>query len=152
MHLSASKRYDWIQVLILRIGAVLEMAFLAVVFLPQASLNAWHVWLGLGPMPDDAVLRYVIRGGAFAQVAIGVLLWMMARDVARFRPLILAVGIILLVCGPAFLLIDATAGMPRFWCLLDGISSLLGGGIISALCLLSAAAAREEKRQSEAQS
>jgi hypothetical protein len=125
----------------LRLLAILQVLTGAIVFLPVAWIAAWHAWLGLGPMPDDAVLRYVIRGGAFVQGAIGVLLWIMATDLVRYRPLIIAVAAIYLVSGPAFYGIDAVAGMPGFWCIFDGLSCFAVGSILFLLFRTNAEAA-----------
>jgi hypothetical protein len=122
----------------LRLLAILQILTGAIVFMPVAWIAAWHAWLGLGPLPDDAVLRYVIRGAAYAQGAIGVLLWIMATDVVRYRPLVIATAAIYLVGAPAFYSIDTIAGMPRFWCIFDSVSCLLSGAILLVLCLGSA--------------
>lgn len=118
----------------LRFLAILQMLTGLIMFLPAASIDWWHRWLGLGHAPDDLVLRYVIRGGGYVQGAIGVLLWVIATDVVRHRPLVLTTGVIYLVSGPAFYFIDAVSGMPRYWCIFDGVSCLLVVGIILAMC------------------
>ena len=119
----------------LRVIAVMQILVVGLVFVPLTWLDAWHGWLGLGPMPDDALLRFVIRGAAFAQAGIGVLMWVMATDVVRFRPLVVACGWIYLIGGPAFYWIEVAAGMPQFWCLADGISCLFAGGMLLVLSL-----------------
>jgi hypothetical protein len=121
----------------LKFLSLLQILTGAIVVMPVEWIAAWHVWLGVGPMPDDAVLRYVIRGAAYSQGAIGVLLWIMATDVVRYRPLVMATAAIYLVGAPAFYLLDTIAGMPRFWCLFDSASCFLAGAIILALCLWS---------------
>ncbi len=120
--------------LCLRIIAIVQMLTFAVVLMPEAWLAAWHAWLGMGVMPDNAVLRYVIRGAAFAQGGVGVLVWVIATDVVRYRPLVITTAALCLFAAPAYYFIDATAGMPRFWCLFDFAYCLLAGGAL-ALCL-----------------
>jgi hypothetical protein len=117
----------------LRLLAILQILTAGIVIMPLEWIDAWHAWVGLGVMSHDPMLRYVVRGGAFVQGGIGVLLWIMASDVTRYRPLIVATGAIYLIAGPSFYLIDSIALMPRFWCLLDSISCLLEGGILLAL-------------------
>lgn len=119
----------------LRFIAVVQMLTLGLVFVPEGWMASWHDWLGLGRMPDAAFLRYVIRGASYCQAAIGVLLWVMATDVVRYRPLVLTVAAVYLVGGPVFYLIDDLAGMPRWWVWMDSISCLLAGGILLALCI-----------------
>ena len=118
----------------LRILAILQLLTGLIAVIPISWIASWHHWLGLGRIPDDATLRYVIRGGAFVQAAIGVLLWIIANDVLRYRTLVLAVGWIYLVSGPAFYLIDSIAGMPRFWSLFDAFSCLIVGILTLAFC------------------
>ncbi len=81
------------------------------------------------------MLRYALRGGAFVQGAIGVLIWIIAGDVIRYRPLAIATGAIYLASGPAFYAIDTISGMPHFWCLFDGASCFVTGSVLLALSL-----------------
>jgi hypothetical protein len=122
----------------LRLLAIIQMLTFAVVLMPLEWIASWHAWLGVGVMPDDPVLRYVIRGAALAQAAIGVLLWVIATDVVRFRPLVVATATIYLIGAPAYYWIDATAGMPHFWCIFDCAFCFFTGGVLMTLCLLSA--------------
>jgi peptidoglycan/LPS O-acetylase OafA/YrhL len=131
----------------LRIVAGVQMLTFAVVVMPVAWIAAWHVWLGMGAMPDDPVLRYVIRGAAFAQGGVGVLAWVIATDVVRYRPLVLTVAAVSLCAAPAYYFIDATAGMPRFWCLFDFAYCLVAGAVLLALCLLSSPSATSRPPQ-----
>jgi hypothetical protein len=118
----------------LRFVAVLQIATGGVTIVPTAWLAAWHAWVGLGPLPDSAMLQYTVRGGGFVQLCIGALIWVIASDVVRYRPLVILVGAIYASAGPAFWFIDALSGLPTFWCLLDSLSCLAVGGIVLALC------------------
>ena len=119
----------------LRFLAIVQMLTGGLTLIPNTWLANWHAWLGLGHLPNDAVLRYGVRGGAFVQGAIGILIWIMATDIVRYRPLVLAVGWIYLASGPAFYLIDSIAGMPFFWCAADAVSCFAVGSIVLALAL-----------------
>lgn len=129
----------------LRILAVLQILTAGIAIIPLAWIEAWHVWAGLGAMSHDPMLLYVVRGGAFVQGAIGVLIWIMATDTVRYRPLIVASATIYFVGGPAFYLIDSVARMPRFWCLLDSVSCLLTGGVLLVLCFRRTVAPRADR-------
>jgi hypothetical protein len=122
--------------IILRIFALVQMLTFAVVLAPTAWIGSWHAWLGFGAMPNNPVLLYVIRGAAFAQVGVGVLLWVIATDVVRYRPLVITIAAICLFAAPTYYFIDTTTGMPRFWCILDFAYCLLAGGGLT-VCLLS---------------
>ena len=118
------------QVLVLRtVGSVECLAFAAVV-IPFQWMGVVHAWLGLGEMPDGVVLRYLIREVALVDGLHGVLLLLLARDVERFRPLIIFTGFSYLLGGPVFALGAATAGMPWFWVLGVGLSCLAVGIIL----------------------
>jgi hypothetical protein len=121
-------------VIFLRIVAIVQMLTFSVVLMPVAWIAAWHVWLGMGVMPDDPVLRYIIRGASFVQGGLGVLVWVISTDVIRYRPLVITIAAICLFAAPAFYFIDATAGMPRSWCIFDFSYCLLAGGVLLALC------------------
>jgi hypothetical protein len=120
----------------LRFIAIIQMLTFAVVVMPVGWIAAWHAWLGMGAMPDDPVLRYVIRGAAFVQGALGVLGWVIATDVVRYRPLIITLAAICLCAAPAYFLLDAVAGMPRFWCIFDFAYCLAAGAVLT-WCLFS---------------
>ncbi len=121
----------------LRLVAVVQILTFAVIFMPATWIASWHAWIGLGVMTDTPVFRYVLRGASYVQGAIGVLLWVMATDITRYRPLILTTTAIYLIGGPAYYLIDSIAGIPRPWCIFDSVFCFVVGGVLLALCLLS---------------
>jgi hypothetical protein len=112
---------------LLRYIGVLEMlAFLAVV-MPRAWMETSHAWLGLGSMPEGAVLMFLIRQASYAYGMHGLSLWIIASDLTRFRTLVLFNGISFVLAGPVFFLIDHMSGMPSWWTAIDGPSCALFG-------------------------
>jgi hypothetical protein len=105
------------------------MAFV-VAFLPEAWLSTLHSWLGLGQMPDSVLLRYMIRGAAWSQGAFGVLFWVMASDVGRYRPLVITVAALYLAASPTFYFIDSAVGLRLAWCLWDCLCCFLIGSVL----------------------
>lgn len=101
------------------VGASEVLAFIAVV-MPRSWMEVSHVWLGLGEMPEGAVLMFLIRQASYAYGMHGISLWLLATDVKRFRPFVILNGISFLLAGPVFVLIDYTAGTPMWWTLTDG--------------------------------
>jgi hypothetical protein len=95
-------------------GAIEMLAFLAVV-MPTAWMAAIHRWLGLGEFPAARLLDYMIRSVSLLYGMHGVLVWILASDVRRFRPIIIYAAVTYLLGGLAFLGIDLTAGMPGWW-------------------------------------
>src|SRR5688572_8261448 len=119
----------------LRFLAICEMLIFSITFMPESWVASFHAWLGLGHMPDSVFLRYIIRGATLCQGAVGVALWIMASDVVRYRPLVIATAVTLVVASPGFYLIDAISGMPlaaRIW---DCTACFLAGAVLLALCL-----------------
>jgi hypothetical protein len=95
------------------------LAFLAVI-MPRSWMEMSHVWLGLGEMPEGAVLMFLIRQASYTYGMHGISLWVIASDVKRFRPLLILNGISFLLAGPVFFFIDYAAGTPMWWTLSDG--------------------------------
>ena len=123
------------------------LAFIAVFVPIESWLAGWYAWLALGDPPKvSAILRYVIGATAFFQGAIGVWLWVMLSDVARYRPLLIATAVIYLVAAPVFHFVDVTAGLPLWWRLYDSIWCLAVGAALVALCRWSLANAQKHKR------
>ena len=104
-------------------------------FLPQAWLDSIIVQYGLGPMPQAAPMRYVLLVAGYLLIALGVLFWVIARDVVRYRPFVIATIAIFLAGAPAFYLINVVAGMPR-WCgITDFVLCFVSGSVLLACCL-----------------
>src|SRR5690348_18350829 len=81
-----------IQKALLRLTGAFEiLAFIAVV-MPRSWMEISHEWLGLGQMPDGPVLMFLIRQASYTYGVHGISLWVLARDVKRFRPLIILNG------------------------------------------------------------
>ena len=99
-------------------GSVELLAFLAVV-MPRSWMEIAHTWLGLGEMPNGAIIMFMIRQASYTYGMHGISLWVIASDVERFRLLIILNAISFLIAAPVFFLIDQTSGMPFWWTLGD---------------------------------
>jgi hypothetical protein len=53
----------------------------------------------------------------------------------RYQPVVVAVLIAFLIGAPSFYLVDAIAGMPRWWRILEFACCFLAGGVPLAVCL-----------------
>ena len=112
--------HERILVFLLRTGgAILVLAFLAAV-LPTSWMAASHARLGLGDFPAHPLTDYLTRSISLLYGFHGVVLFVIASDVRRFRPLARLMGIQNLLFGPAMLAIDLAAGMPAWWTLNEG--------------------------------
>jgi hypothetical protein len=115
---------------LLQIGGTIEaFAFVAAV-MPRTWMEAAHVWLGMGTMPEGAVVDFMIRQSSFFYGMHGLLLWVLATDVERFQPVVRFVGWMFLAFGPAFFVIDSGTGTPLWWTVCDPLACGLYGAAI----------------------
>ena len=101
-----------IQRLVLRVAAVIQFTALPGALLPRQGTEKLSWLMGLGEPPMVPLMVYMAGGCAFVYLAEGVILWLLSRDVVRYRPLVIASGWIYVAGGPAFLWIDTQAGSP----------------------------------------
>ena len=127
-------RVCWLAIL-LRVVAISAIFSGISFFFPVAWIDSFLAWCGLEPLPDANLMRYVLRGAGYLQVGIGVVIWVIARDVVRFQPVVIAVLTAFLVGAPAFYWIDAAAGLPRWFCFVDFTCCFLAGAVPLAFCL-----------------
>jgi hypothetical protein len=117
----------------LRLTGTVEFAAFFAVIMPREWMAATHAWLGLGDMPDGPVFSFVIRQASFVYAMHGVLLWIVASDVVRYRPIVIYTGVGYFVAGPAFFLIDWISGTPWLWTVFDSVSCFALGVAILGL-------------------
>ena len=118
---------------LLRLTGTVELGAFVAVVMPRQWMEAGHSWLGLGEMPEGAIVNFIIRQASFTYGLHGVLLWVLSWDVVRFRPLVVFTGVSYVVAAPVFFMIDLNSGMPLFWTVGDAGSCLGFGGAL--LCL-----------------
>ncbi len=118
------------QAWLLRVAGICELlAFFAVV-MPRSWMEASHQWLGMGVMPEGAVLMFMIRQASYVYGMHGVSLLVLASDVERFRPLVVLNGVSFLLAAPVFFLIEYVEGMPLWWALTDAAACGLFGAAL----------------------
>jgi hypothetical protein len=122
---------------LLRFIAIVQLLTFGLCLVPESVFADLYAWTGLGHWPHLPFLNYVIRGASYCQGAIGLLLWVVATDVIRYRPLVITTGVIYLLGAPAFYLIHASARTPHWWALMDTISCFLFGAVLLMLCFVS---------------
>jgi hypothetical protein len=120
---------------LLRIVAIFLILDGGVFFLPERWINSFLTSFVLEPMPRAVFLSYLLQAAGYLQIAIGALIWVIATDVVRYRPLVITTITIFLVGAPVFYLMDARIGLPDWWCVMDFISAFLCGAFPLAFCL-----------------
>lgn len=124
---------DRIVLFLLRLGGCLMLlAFLAVP-LPWSWMDASHRLLGLGPLPEGAIVEYLARSISLLYGVHGGLLLVFSTDIRRYAPAIRFFGAMDMVFGAAVLAIDLEAGMPLFWTLNEGPPVAIVGAVLFAL-------------------
>ncbi len=119
-----------LQRLILRLIAAASFIALPAIIAPRLTVEKFSLLLGLGKPPHLPLLIYMTAGASCVLVAQAILLWLMARDVVRYRPLIIFCGWAYLAFAPLFLWIDTNAGMPPFQAAADSLSCLIAGAAL----------------------
>jgi len=124
---------DRLLVGLLRAVGLVEAAALAAVVMPRAWMNDIHASMGLGDLPPGPVVEYLARTVSFIYGGHGVLLWLLATDLVRYRPLIVFTGVAYVVTAVAFLAINVATRMPIYWTLIEPAACLVVGGMIVIL-------------------
>ncbi len=62
-------------------------------------------------------------------------IWVVATDVVRYRPMVIAIIVLHLIGGPVFYLMDVIIGMPLSWRIMDFVSFSMMGVLPLAFCL-----------------
>ncbi len=120
-------RNETILIWILRIGGALTVLAFPTALLPATWMAGVHEWMGLGVFPDQPITGYLTRSLSLLYGVHGVLLLVIATDVRRYRTLIGWLAWLMVVLGPAFLLVDLHSGMPSFWTWTEGPPLVVAG-------------------------
>jgi hypothetical protein len=123
-----------LQRVVLRVIAAVSFIALPAIFAPRLTVEKFSVLLGFGKPPHLPLLIYMTSGASCVYLAQAILLWLMSRDVVRYRPLIVFCGWAYLAFSPLFLWIDISAGMPSFQVAADSLSCLVAGVALLGAC------------------
>lgn len=123
-----------LQSLVLKVAAATSLITLGAVFAPDYALGKLQWLLGMGRLPDSALLRYLGAGGSFVYIVTGILMWVMAGDVVRYRPMIVLSAWIMLAAAPIYAYINLHTGMPLWWMAMDVVACLVLGTVLLWAC------------------
>jgi len=104
----------------LRVGGTVCALATVAVFMPREWMALCHERLGLGPFPDGPIIDYLARSTSMLYAILGIVLWLLSRDVRRFGGSVAAVGMGLMIGGVVLLTIDLRAGLPTWWIVVEG--------------------------------
>jgi hypothetical protein len=116
--------------LLLRLVGVSALFALGAVAMPMAWMATIHRGLGLGEMPQGAIVEYLARSLSAFYALFGVVCLALAHDVEQHRAAISLGGLLLAIFGAIMLGIDMAAGMPWDWTISEGPLTILMGGLL----------------------
>jgi hypothetical protein len=130
-------RTERILAVVLRFTAGVLLLALAPVFFPQAWMAAINRAIGLGELPDMAIIGYLTRSLSAMYAFHGALVLYISLDVRRYRSLIICLAGVGMVFGAFMLSLDVRLGMPLPWTLCEGpfIFVLCGAILALAVCV-----------------
>jgi hypothetical protein len=109
----------WLK-LVLRIIGCNSLLALIFVAAPFSWFTTLHAQLGLGPLSDQPVVGYLARSTSFFYALLGGLFWVVSFDPARYRPVLVYLGLAVTVFGAVLRVVDWNAGLPPMWTLWEG--------------------------------
>ncbi len=119
----------WLLVYLRLVGGITLLAFAAAV-MPESSMIEIAGWLGIDPFPVAPLTFYLARNLAVLYGFVGVGLLVIASNLDRYRELVgyLAIGTMLF--GVCQLIVNAQSGLPWWWTLGEGGSTIFGGALM----------------------
>jgi hypothetical protein len=86
----------------LRILAVAWILSGVCCFFPEKWIDSFLAWFGVAQMPQALPMIYVLRGVGWVCVGMGIVIWIVATDVVRYRPIVIAIIALHLIAAPVF--------------------------------------------------
>ena len=107
-------------VILLRVSAGLLLLALGPVFFPHAWMAAINRAMGLGELPEMAIVGYLTRSLSAMYAFHGALVLCVSLDVRRYRPFIICLAGLGMVFGVFMLSLDVVLRMPWSWTVCEG--------------------------------
>ena len=123
---------DRLLLLLLRVNAAMLLFAAPCTLLPFEWMDAVHRdWLGLGPLPDAVITRYMARSLALTYALHGAVVLGLTRNWPRYRPFVPWLAWLHIAFGFGIVAIDLSVGAPWWWAIGEGSSA--GFGILLVL-------------------
>ncbi|WP_417736036.1 hypothetical protein [Rosistilla oblonga] len=114
---------------LLLFGGVVFSAFFAAA-MPKAWMIATAEFFEIDSFPDHRLTWYLARHLSVVYGMLGVAILELARDLPRYRALVLKLGWGIVVLGGLQWWVDLATGMPAIWTYGEAISTAAGGAVI----------------------
>jgi hypothetical protein len=111
---------DRVLLWLLRFNAAIVLCAAPCALLPFGWMDRVHGLLGLGPLPDAVITRYLTRSLSLVYALHGAMLLAVTRDWQRYRPLVPTLAWLHAALGGGLILIDLDAGLPWWWAAAEG--------------------------------
>jgi hypothetical protein len=118
---------------VLRVNAVVLLTAFPMMLLPVEWMAATHRWLGLGDFPASPLVDYLTRTISFLYGFHGGLLLLVARDLRRYRTVVVYIVAMGFAFGLSVIAVDVHAELPLPWILGEGPSILVLASILAWL-------------------
>ena len=106
---------------LMRLDACVLLCAAPCALLPFEWMDAVHRdWLGLGPLPDAAVTRYMARSLSLMYALHGAVVLTVTVRWAEYRSLVPVLSYLHMALGAGLLLADRDAGLPWWWAAGEG--------------------------------
>ena len=119
--------------LLLRIAGLTTGAAFLAIFLPADWMATTHEALGLGPFPRAPIVDYLARSIALLYGFHGILMFIVAGDPVRYRPIVTYIAAMDVIFGIAIAIIDVHAGLPWYWTMGESLPITALGVLIAVL-------------------
>lgn len=120
-------------IILLRVVGVLSCTAIIASVMPTTWIAATHKWLGLGDFPDTPITQYLARSISALYAIYGGLVIVVSTDVRRYAAIIRFLAYVTAAFGVLITGIDLIAGMPTYWTLFEGPSTIVLGVVILLL-------------------
>ena len=119
--------------ILLSIGGVVTGSAFLTMLLPVEWMASTHERLGLGPFPYGPIVQYLSRSVAAFYGFHGVLLFVVASDPVRLKPIVTYLVTFNIIFGLMLIAIDLHAGMPAWWTFGEGPVVIVIGILLGVL-------------------
>lgn len=103
------------QTLVLRAAALVLFTGVPGILLPAQALEKFSWFMGYGQPRLDPLSVFMTADAACASVVLGLLLWFLARDPARYQPLVSVLSWACMIVGLLWISLGMQCPLPWWW-------------------------------------
>ena len=120
---------------VMRVLAALWILSGVCCFFPDSWDNSFLARFGVEPVPQALPMIYVLRCAGFLCLGIAVVIWVVAMDIVRYQPVVIAIIALHWIAALVFYLMEVIIGMPLWWRIIDCGGLLVMGILPLMFCL-----------------